>query len=171
VRHIAPTQAGLLLSVQGLAQMTAFVVAALSDRVGRKPAVIGCSLLGLLAPLGMLWFHGPLWGLGLLLVVGGLFQGVTPVLFAAIPAETVPMRQLGTVAGFIPGVGELVGSVFGPVLAGWAADRTSLDAPFLIVAGCALASALLALGLTETLGRRPEEPAELAAAEPAPALP
>lgn len=163
VRHIAPTQASLLLSAQGLAQMASFVVAALSDRIGRKPALIGFSLLGLAGPAGMLWFHGPLWGLGALMVLGGLSQGVTPVLFAAIPAETVPMRQLGTASGFIPGVGELVGSVLGPIVAGWAADRTSLDAPFLIVAGCALASTILAFGLTETLGHRPEGAAELAA--------
>lgn len=166
VRHIAPTQASLLLSAQGLAQMASFVVAALSDRIGRKPAVIAFSLLGLCGPLGLLYFHGPLWGLGALMMLGGLGQGVTPVLFVAIPAETVPLRQLGTVSGFIPGIGELVGSVCGPAIAGWAADRTSLDAPFLIMAGCSLGAGLLALALTETLGARPEDPLELAAAEP-----
>ena len=168
-RHIPPTQVSLLLSAQGLAQMASFIVAALSDRFGRKPAVVVFSLLGLAGPLGMLFFHGPLWGLGALMVLGGLAQGVTPVLFIAIPSETVPMRQLGTVAGFIPGVGELVGSVCGPAIAGWAADRTTLAAPFLITTGCLLAAALLGLALKETLGARPVDPFELAAAEPEPA--
>ena len=163
VRHIPPTQVSLLLGAQGMANMVSFVVAALSDRIGRKPAVIAFSLLGLAAPLGILYFRGSLWGLGALMVIGGLAQGVTAVLFVAIPAETVPMRQLGTVSGFIPGMGELVGSVCGPVVAGWAADRTSLDAPFLIVAGCSIAATLLALGLKETLGVRPADPLELVA--------
>ena len=166
VRHIPPTQASVLLSVQGLAMMASFVVAALSDRIGRKPAVIAFSLIGLAGPLGVLYFHGPLWGLGALLALGGLAQGVTAVLFIAIPAETVPMRQLGTVSGFIPGVGELVGSVCGPAIAGWAADHSSPAAPFLIMAGCAVAGTLLALGLKETLGTRPADHRELAAAVP-----
>ena len=160
VRHIPPTQVSFLLSAQGLAQMASFVVAALSDRIGRKPAVIIFSLLGLAGPLGVLFFHGPLWGLAGFLVVGGLAQGVTAVLFIAIPAETVPMRQLGTVSGFIPGMGELIGSVLGPAIAGWAADLTSLAAPFLIMAGCSLAGGLLAFGLKETLGERPVDPLE-----------
>ena len=168
VRHIPPTQASLLLSAQGAANMVSFVVAALSDRIGRKPAVIAFCLLGLAAPLGMLYFHGSLWGLGALMAIGGLAQGVTAVLFVAIPAETVPMRQLGTVSGFIPGMGELIGSVGGPMIAGWAADRSTLAAPFLIVAGCSLAATLLAFGLKETLGQRPLDPLEHGAApEPA----
>ncbi len=166
-RHIPPTEASLLLSVQGLAQMASFVVAALSDRIGRKPAVVAFSLIGLAAPLGVLFFHGPLWGLAVFLALGGLAQGVTAVLFIAIPAETVPMRQLGTVSGFIPGVGELVGSVCGPAIAGWAADHTSPAAPFVIIAVCAVAGSLLALGLKETLGTRPVDRLDLAEATPA----
>jgi MFS family permease len=163
VRHIPTTQASLLLGAQGLANMAAFVVAALSDRIGRKPTVIAFSLLGMLAPLSMLYFHGSLWGLGALLVVGGLAQGVTPVLFLAIPAETVPMRQLGTVSGFIPGVGELIGSVCGPIIAGRAADLVGLQAPFLIMVGCSFAAAVLGLGLKECLGVKPHDPLEVAA--------
>ena len=147
--------------------MASFVVAALSDRIGRRPAVIAFSLIGLAAPLGVLYFHGPIWGLAGLLALGGLAQGVTAVLFIAIPAETVPMRQLGTVSGFIPGVGELVGSVCGPAIAGWAADHSSPAAPFMIIAGCAVAGSLLALGLKETLGTKPVDHLELAEAAPA----
>jgi MFS family permease len=162
VRHVPATQAGLLLGVQGLAMMASFVVAALSDRIGRKPAVVAASLLGLAAPIGLLWYHGPLWGLGVFLALSGLAQGVTAVLYVAIPAETVPLRQLGTASGFIPGMGELVGSVCGPLIAGWAADRTGPAAPFLIMAGCSLAATLLALGLKETLGHRPADPLDAA---------
>ena len=167
VRHIPAAQSSLLLSVQGLAMMGSFIVAAISDRVGRKPAIIGASILGLAGSLGLIYFHGPLWILGALMALGGLAQGVTAVLFIAIPAETVPMRQLGTASGFIPGVGELVGSVCGPVIAGWDADHTGPAAPFLIMAGCSVAATLLALGLKETLGVRPADPLEQAAAQAA----
>jgi len=87
----------------------------------------------------------------------------------AIPAETVPMRQLGTASGFIPGMGELIGSVGGPAIAGWMADRTTPAAPFLIMGGCSIAAAILALALKETLGQRPDEDARPLIAEAAPA--
>jgi MFS family permease len=164
VRHIPTTEASLLLSVQGVANMASFAVAALSDRIGRKPTVIAFSLLSMIGPLAMVYFHGSLWAFGALLFVGGLAQGVTPILFLAIPAETVPMRQLGTVSGFIPGVGELIGSVGGPIIAGRAADLVGLQAPFLIIAGCALAAGILGMGLKECLGVKPHDPLEMAAA-------
>ena len=155
VRHIAPTQVSLLLGAQGLANMGAFLVPTLSERIGRKPAVIVFSLVAMATPLAILYMQGSLWGLGALLVVGGLANGVTTMLFVVIPAETVAGRHLGTAVGFIPGVGELVGAVCGPALAGWAADLTSLAAPFLIMTGCSLAAGLLGFGLKETLDTRP----------------
>jgi MFS family permease len=155
-RHISPTQASLLLGAQGVANMLSFLVPALSDRIGRKPAVILFGFLAMAAPLAMLYFHGSLWGLGALLFVGGFSLGVTTLLIIVIPAETVPMHQLGTVSGFIPGVAELIGSVGGPALAGRAADLVSPSAPFIIMVGCSLAVGLLALGLKESLGFRPD---------------
>jgi MFS family permease len=155
-RHLAPTQASLLLGAQGVANMLSFLVPALSDRIGRKPAVILFGFLSMTAPLAMLYFHGSLWGLGALLFLGGFSLGVTTLLIIVIPAETVPMHQLGTVSGFIPGVAELIGSVGGPALAGRAADLVSPSAPFLIMIGCSLAVGLLALGLKESLGVSPE---------------
>jgi len=156
-RHLAPTQASLLLGAQGVANMLSFLVPALSDRIGRKPAVILFGLLSMTAPLALLYFHGSLLGLGALLVVGGFSQGVTTLLIIVIPAETVPMHQLGTASGFIPGVAELIGSVGGPALAGRAADLVSPTAPFLIMVGCSLAVGLLALGLKESLGAKPDD--------------
>lgn len=152
VRHIDPTHASLLLGAQGLANIASFLVPALSDRIGRKPTVVLFSFLAVLTPLAMVYFHGSLWGLGALLVMGGVAQGITALLVIVIPAETVPMHQLGTVSGFIPGVAELIGSVGGPAIAGRAADLISPAAPFLIMVGCSVAAGLLAMGLKETLG-------------------
>ena len=72
--------------------------------------------------------------------------------------------QLGPVSGFIPGMGELIGSVCGPIIAGRAADLVGLQAPFLIMAGCSLAGAVLGLGLKECLGVKPHDPLEAALA-------
>src|SRR2546429_8356775 len=42
----------------------------LSDRLGRRPVVAGCSLLGLLVPLAALYWHGSLYVLGALIFIG-----------------------------------------------------------------------------------------------------
>jgi uncharacterized membrane protein YadS len=51
-------------------------------------------------------------------------------------------------------VGELVGGFAMPWVAGRAADETSLAAPMLIAAGCALCGGVAALFLKETAPRK-----------------
>jgi sugar phosphate permease len=79
-----------------------------------------------------------------------------------IPSETIPARYVATCLGLTVGIGEILGGVSAPAVAGWAADRYGLTAPMFMQAGCAVAGALLALALTETAPRRV---AALAAAE------
>jgi MFS transporter, ACS family, hexuronate transporter len=57
------------------------------------------------------------------------------------------------------GIGEVLGGVSGPALAGTAADHYGLAAPLVIQAGCAIAGAILALALKETAPRRLGVPA------------
>jgi hypothetical protein len=51
------------------------------------------------------------------------------------------------------GIGEILGGVAGPTLAGMAADRHGLAAPIIIMIGCALVGTVLALFLKETAPR------------------
>jgi sugar phosphate permease len=73
---------------------------------------------------------------------------------ATIPSETIPARYIATAVGLSVGIGEVLGGVSAPAVAGSAADRYGLSAPLLIQAGCALIGALLALALKETAPRR-----------------
>jgi len=61
---------------------------------------------------------------------------------------------VATSMGLTVGVGEILGGVSAPALAGTAADHYGLTAPLVIQAGCALVGALLALALKETAPRR-----------------
>jgi hypothetical protein len=56
--------------------------------------------------------------------------------------------------GLTVGVGEVLGGVSGPALAGTAADHYGLTAPLFMQGGCAIVGALLALALKETAPRR-----------------
>jgi MFS family permease len=160
VRALSSGEMSVLMSLLGLsAAFFSFVVPGLSDRLGRRPVVTACNLLGVLVPLAALYFHGSLFLLGALIFVGWAASGTFPLFMGTIPAETIPVRYVATSMGLTVGVGEVLGGVSGPALAGTAADHYGLTAPLLIQAACALAGAVLALALKETAPRRVSAPA------------
>jgi MFS family permease len=148
---IAPGPASVLLSLLGIsAAVFAFIVPGLSDKLGRKPIVIVFSLIGVIYPLAVLNYTGSAVLLGILIFIGWSASGVFPLFMATIPSETIPAKYVATSLGLIVGVGEVVGGVFGPPIAGRLADLYGLDAPMYMAMGCTLAGALLAMGLKET---------------------
>lgn len=150
-RHFTPSDMSILMSILGAcAAVGAFVVPALSDRFGRKSIMIGFSFLGALCPLAALYYSGPFLVLGVLIFIGWLASGVFPLFMGTIPAESTSPRHVATAMGLVVGTGEILGGFGGPTLAGWIADQTSLAAPILMQAGCAIAAGLLSLLLSET---------------------
>jgi MFS family permease len=140
-----------LMSVLGLsAAFFSFIVPGLSDRYGRRPVVVIFNLVGILVPLAALYFTGSLYALAALIFVGWSASGTFPLFMATIPSETIPARYVATSLGMVVGLGEILGGVLGPALAGRAADLHGLSAPLYIQAGCAVAGMLLALLLRET---------------------
>jgi len=155
VRQLSAGEMSVLMSLLGLsAAFFSFVVPGLSDRLGRRPVVAGCSLLGLLVPLAALYWHGSLYVLGALIFIGWAASGVLPLFMGTIPSETIPARYVATSMGLTVGIGEVLGGVSGPALAGTAADHYGLTAPLFMQGGCAIVGALLALALKETAPRR-----------------
>lgn len=151
VRQLPADQMSQLMSVLGLsAEAFAFVVPRLSDRFGRRPVIVLFCLVGALVPLSMLWFQGPAWMLAVLIFLGWSASGAMPLIMATIPAETLPLRYIASATGLVVGLGEVIGGVSAPALAGMAADVWGLQAPMLIMAGCALLGGLVSLGLHET---------------------
>ncbi len=151
VRHIAPGEMKWIVSVLGLsAAAFAFVVPRLSDHYGRKPILVIFCLVGALVPAAALYFQGSNYGLAALIFLGWSASGAIPIFMATIPAETLPPRYIATALGLVMGLGELIGGVSAPSLAGMAADHYGLQVTMLIMGGCAVAGALLSLLLVET---------------------
>jgi MFS family permease len=154
-RHLSADVMKVLMSLLGLsAAFFSFIVPGLSDRLGRRPVMVASNLIGVLVPLAALYFHGSLYVLGVLVFVGWAASGTFPLFMATVPSETIPARYIATAVGLAVGVGEILGGVSAPTLAGSAADRYGLNAPLYIQAGCAVVGALLALALKETAPRR-----------------
>ena len=155
VRQVSAGGMSVLMSLLGLsAAFFSFIVPRLSDRFGRRPVVVGFNLLGLLVPLAALYCDSSLYLLGALIFIGWSASGTFPLFMGTIPSETIPARYVATSLGLTVGIGEILGGVSAPAVAGWAADRYGLTAPMFMQAGCAVAGALLALALTETAPRR-----------------
>jgi len=151
VRLISNGRMSVLMSVLGLsAAFFSFVVPALSDRFGRRPVIVIFNFIGLLVPLAALYFQGSLFVLGALIFVGWSASGTFPLFMGTVPSETIPARYVATSLGIVVGLGEILGGVSAPAIAGRAADQYGLQAPIAIMAVCAIIGTVLALFLRET---------------------
>lgn len=160
VRHFTPLQLAGILSVMGLcAVLGGPLLPAVSDRIGRKPALIFGLWFSMTGIVGILFFHGPIWALAAILGLSFLGGGVGSLLVLTVPTESLPRGGFGTAIGLIAGVGEIVGSFGAPPLAGWLADRTSLAAPLLVAVGLGICGGFAALLLEETAPARLRPPA------------
>jgi len=151
VRGFTAEQAGQLVGITGLATaICGFLVPAWSDRVGRKPAMILFCFGAVMTPLAALWFDGPMWMLGLLLFLGWSGTGAFPLFMGVVPGESVSRSLAASSMGLVVAIGELIGGVTMPTLAGRSADATSLAAPIVVAAFCAVCAGVAALFLEET---------------------
>lgn len=76
--------------------------------------------------------------------------GTVPIVFSAIPSETLPINSTGKGIGFIAGAGEFVGGVLGPVIAGVLADKYGMEMPFYVATVAAVIAFLASFSFTET---------------------
>jgi MFS family permease len=159
-RGFTDVEAGDLISVTGFATLICgFLVPALSDRIGRKPAIILFCFLGMVTSLAALYFTGPMWMLAVLLFIGWSGTGAFPLFMGVVPGETVARSLAATSMGLVVCIGELIGGVGGPPVAGWIADRTSLEAPVIVIGVCAFCGGVAALFLKETAPGKIRTPA------------
>jgi predicted MFS family arabinose efflux permease len=154
-RGFSEGEAAFAMSIMGLnAAICGFLVPAFSDFIGRKPAMIVFCFVGIIGPIGALHFDGPIAGIAALLFVGWAGTGAFPLFMGVVPGETVPRALAASSMGLVVMVGELVGGVAMPWVAGRTADETSLAAPMVIAAACAACGGITAVFLKETAPRK-----------------
>jgi ACS family hexuronate transporter-like MFS transporter len=153
-RGYDPDTTAALMAVLGVASaISSFLIPGISDYIGRRPVMAGFTLLGTILPLAALYYSGPVWALGAIFFVGWLFNGIFPMFMATVPTESVDPRQAATAIGLVMGLGEILGGVLAPSLAGKLSDIYGLAAPLWLLVVLAVLGAITALFLRETAPR------------------
>jgi len=154
VRGYDPDRMSWLMGTLGIsATIGSFVISGISDYVGRKPVMIIMPFIGIILPLGAMFFHGPIWVMYIIFFVGWGLNGIFPMFMATVPSESVDPLHTATVVGLCMGIGEVLGGVLSPSIAGYAADLAGLQAPLWIMFGLTIVGGFLAMGLRETAPR------------------
>ncbi|KVE93206.1 MFS transporter [Burkholderia vietnamiensis] len=153
-RGLTPVQASIVQMMFNIGGgIGAIVIAALSDRIGKRPAVVGMYAgiaLALLALAGATGSVSMAWG-GLL---AGLFLvGAQSVLYA-LAGATYPTRVRGTGVGAAVAVGRM-GSMIGPLIAGQLL-ALGQSASLLVISSIPLI-VIAALGALTAVAKSPRE--------------
>lgn len=135
-----------ILGVSGL--LSGFIVPALTDKFGRKFILLIFLSLGIFYPPAVHFLAGSALHIPLMFITY-FAMGCIPIGMALIPASAVPQHSQARAIGLMMGVGEIVGGVLVPAMAGALSDTIN-PAAFLVVSSVlALLGVLCALGLTE----------------------
>ena len=154
-RHFDANTTKWLMTILGVsAGLGSFAVPWLSDRIGRRPTLIGFSALGIILPLGAMFFTGSSWVLAAIFFFGWGLNGVFPLFMATIPSESVDPRLTASLTGVVMGIGEVLGGVLSPTLAGLLSDGVGdRSAVMWFMVALTLLACVASFGLRETAPR------------------
>ncbi|MCO7058364.1 MFS transporter [Pseudomonas juntendi] len=143
---------GIIISGWGFGGFIGMIaMPAISDRLGRKPIMVACAAVySVLMLIFVLYPLPPAAMFGLLFVAGIFGFGTAPIFLAIIPAETVPSRIVGSAVGIPTCVGEMLGGVVMPIVAGGLADQFGLQYPMIMVGVAFAAIAVVSIAFVET---------------------
>jgi MFS transporter, ACS family, hexuronate transporter len=144
-------QIGILLGLMGLMMFIGqFGGAAISDRIGRLPAIKVFSLLAIFLPISIALSYHKFGVLLISILVFSLGNGYQPLIMNIIPAESVSRAFSATSISFVILTSEIIGGSFGPTVSGILADRFGLMAPLWVTAAAAFVGFLFTFGISET---------------------
>lgn len=158
--HLGVQQMGFVMSAIGLGGFIGqLVLPGLSDRLGRKPVVLG-SFVATGACIWLLMHTGaePLTLFALLFLTTFFNFSMICMTVGPLTGESVPLPLVSTATGLVVGIGEVFGGGVAPALAGYIAQHHGIQYTlYLALGGVALGLAAASL-LRETAPLRRKAP-------------
>lgn len=148
---IGTGQMGFIVSASGFgALIGGTLLPSLSDRLGRKPVMLGCSLLAAVALWGFMYAPANPLMLFLLLAVstGAAFSAIF-INNGPLTVESAPAAIASTAVGLVVGVGEIFGGGIAPSIAGYIANNYGIQNVYGLSLGCFLASVVVIMFIRE----------------------
>ena len=133
-----------LLGVSGL--LSSIIVPALSDKIGRKPVLLGAIAVGIFYPFAVYFLNGSALQLPAMFLTY-FTMGTIPIIAAVIPSEAVPVHLKAKAIGLITGIGEIIGGVLVPALAGVLSDKIDPSAFLWVSSSLAVLGVFFAMKL------------------------
>jgi MFS transporter, ACS family, hexuronate transporter len=136
-KGLTNTEMSYVMSAFGVgAILWGVLIPHLSDKFGRKPLVMIAALMGICAPLGILYSPANVPLLMFIAFFGWGGTGVCALMQSTIPAESGDPRFVSTIIGSNQLTGELIGATIGATLLGIVADKSGLGTVMIICAAC-----------------------------------
>ncbi|MCI3922361.1 MFS transporter [Paenibacillus sp. TRM 82003] len=135
----------LLLAAGAGSLLLQLPLGTLSDRVGRKPVLLACALLGGCAFLATPLAGNNMWAAAMLFLAAGGFVGSFFSLGLAYAADLLPRSEMPT-ANMIATIHFSAGSIFGPYLGGLGIQYVSLSSLPVILGSLFVVFAAVGLG-------------------------
>ncbi|MEL7938462.1 MFS transporter [Pseudomonas delhiensis] len=159
--HLGVQQMGFVMSAIGLGGFVGqLVLPALSDRLGRKPVVLG-SFAATGACIWLLMHTGaePLTLFALLFLTTFFNFSMICMTVGPLTGESVPLPLVSTATGLVVGIGEVFGGGVAPALAGYIAQHHGIQYTLYLALGGVALGLLVACLLRETAPLRRGLPA------------
>ena len=164
VHGLSNAMMGVVMTALGVSAIFyGFACPMLSDRFGRKAAILGSYAIAALGMPFLAFSEGSLplvFAGSMLAVAGGAGAGI--LIMVVIPGESAPAHLKATAMGFNAAVGEMLGAGAMPVAIGWAADEVGLSILPVVLFVVAALVCLVTLGLRETAPKLVERQAAAA---------
>lgn len=145
-------QMGFVLSAIGFGATAGTVIMPwLSDRLGRKPVMIGCSLATLVSLILFIRIGADPAALFAALFAVHFFNFAHITLTVGpLSAEAVPVKLMATASGVVICVGEIFGGGVAPVIAGHVAGAYGIQHSLYLAVAAMAVGVLIGAGLRET---------------------
>ncbi len=135
--HLTPTMAGWVFGIHGVAGFFyGFLGPAMSDRTGRKKAILLFSSVSVILPLLFLFpiAYVNLFLLMALVAITSVQMPLGSLVMVLVPSESAPKHLAGTAIGLASMVSDIVGATISPMLGGWMAEVQGPGFPLILAA-------------------------------------